>query len=66
LTRPNAPFQSINNNAGNKGGDFRLSFTGTCIANVFSECNLFTYIIRSISFRRIFRPSSEAQNSFRH
>ena len=36
LTRPNAPFQSINNNAGNKGGDFRLSFTGTRIANLFS------------------------------
>ena len=49
---------------------FFLTFTGPCIANIFSEYNqqdatflsLFISVIRSACFRRFFRPSSGAQN----
>ena len=74
LTRPTAPFHSINNRGGKKRRDFPITFTGPCIAKVFSEYNqkiilfwnLFTYVRRSTCFRRVFRSSSEAQYSVRH
>jgi len=54
-----------------------LTFIGPCIANIFAEYNqkyatfhdLFISVRRSTCFRRVFRPSSGAQNcthSVRH
>ena len=47
-----------------------LTFIGPCIANIFAEYNqedatfhnLFIPVRRSTCFRRVFRPSSGAQN----
>jgi len=49
---------------------FNLTFIGPCIANTFAEYNqkdakfqnLFISVRRSACFRRVFRPSSGAQN----
>jgi len=53
-----------------KTDNLTLTFTGPCIANIFSEYNqqdamfliLFISVRRSTCFRRFFRPSSGAQN----